>query len=90
VEVKIMATLTLTDEQIIELVKQLPLNKQAQVCELLLVSQWGGLDNFTKDGEHHARLATWKRGLNWDAMNDEERIDFVNNIVHEDRQCAMY
>lgn len=72
-----MPTLTLTDEQIIELVKQLPPNKQAQLCEFLLISRWGGLDKFTKDGEEHGRMTAWKRGLNWDAMNDEERIDFV-------------
>ncbi len=83
-----MPTLTLTDAQIIELVKQLPPNKQAELCEFLLKARWGGLDKFTKDGEEHGRIAAWKRGLDWDTMNDEERIDFVDDIVHEDRQCC--
>lgn len=80
-----MPTLTLTDEQVIELVKQLPPTKQAKVCEFLLKARWGGLDEFTQDGEENGRMAAWKRGLDWDAMNDEERIDFVDDIVHEDR-----
>lgn len=25
------------------------------------------------------------RGLNWDKMTDEERIDFVDDLIHEDR-----
>lgn len=83
-----MPTLTLTDEQIIELVKQLPPTQQAKLCEFLLKARWGGLDKFTQDGEEHGRMAAWKGGLDWDAMNDEERIDFVDDIVHEDRQCS--
>ena len=27
------------------------------------------------------------RGLNWDKMTDEERIDFVGDLIHEDRAC---
>ena len=83
-----MLTLTLTEEQVIELVKQLSPNKQAELFELLLMLRWGALDNFTKNGEHNARLTAWKRGKDWDAMNDEERIDFVDDIVHEDQQCS--
>lgn len=83
-----MPTLTLTDEQIIELVKQLPPTKQAELCEFLLKARWGGLDKFTKDGEDHGRMAAWKRRLDWDAINDEKRIDFVDDIVYEDRQYS--
>ena len=28
------------------------------------------------------------RGLNWDAIDEEERLDFINDIVHEDRECG--
>lgn len=83
-----MSILTITDEQIIDLIKQLPSHKQAELCEILLITRWDGLDKFTKDGEEHARMTAWKRGRDWDTMNDEERINFVDEIVHEDRQCS--
>lgn len=35
-------------------------------------------------------MAVWKRGLDWDAMTDEERIDLVNDIVHEVRPFYKY
>ncbi|QYX33467.1 hypothetical protein [Sphaerospermopsis torques-reginae] len=84
-----MPNLTLSDQQLIELVKQLPSEKQAELCEYLLLNKWGGLDKFTKDGEHHLRLAAWKRGKNWDGMDEEERSDFIDDIVHEDRLCCQ-
>lgn len=82
-----MSTLTLTDEQVIELVKQLSPNKQAELCEFLLTARWGALENFTQNGEEHARMAAWKRGRDWDAMNEDERLEFVDDLVHEDRPC---
>ncbi len=35
--------------------------------------------------EQLRKLAT-SRGLDWEAMTDEDRIDFVDNLVHEDRK----
>ena len=28
------------------------------------------------------------RGLDWDAMSEVEREDFVNDLIHEDRECS--
>lgn len=82
-----MATMTMTFMQILELVKQLPQGQQAEICEFLIENQWGSLDRFTMDREEHARLAAWKRNKNWDQMDEEARIDFADEIVHEDRLC---
>ncbi|CAD5918290.1 hypothetical protein PCC7805_00490 [Planktothrix agardhii] len=80
------STLTLTYEQVLDLVKQLSYSCQAELVGFLIESRWGSLDQFTKDGEEHGRLLAWKRGKDWDNMNDEERLDFINDIVHEDRK----
>ncbi|RKU22188.1 hypothetical protein C6503_04265 [Candidatus Poribacteria bacterium] len=49
-----------------------------------------------KDAERKARMdyaeaqlrkLSASRGLNWDEMTDEERIDFVDDLIHEDRAC---
>jgi hypothetical protein len=75
--------LSLTYTQLLELVKQLPSEKQAELCESLLKSKWGWLSNFTKDSEANARMAAWKRGQNWDTMTEEEREEFINDVLHE-------
>ncbi len=83
-----MPTLNLTYTQLIELVKQLPDQQQAELFDLLLTCRWGNLGNFTKDNEHYLRLAAWKRNRDWDTMTEQEQIDFVDDILHEDRQCC--
>ena len=37
--------------------------------------------------EQQLRKLCKKRDLDWDAMNDEEKIEFINKLVHEDREC---
>ena len=37
--------------------------------------------------EAQLRKLSAYRGLNWDTMTDEERIDFVDDLIHEDREC---
>jgi len=38
-----------------------------------------------KYAESKARKVCTARGLDWDAMDEEERLDFINDFVHEDR-----
>ena len=40
-----------------------------------------------KYGEAKVRKICAARGLDWDAMTEEERIDFIDDLVHEDREC---
>ena len=37
--------------------------------------------------EAQLRKLSASRGLDWDRMSDEERIYFVDNLIHEDRAC---
>ena len=39
--------------------------------------------------EAQFRKLSASRGLNWDQMTDEERIDFVDDLIHEDRACKQ-
>ena len=36
--------------------------------------------------EAQLRKLSASRGLNWDKMTDEERIDFVDDLIHEARE----
>ena len=39
-------------------------------------------------GEEQARQLCASRGLDWDAMTEVEREDFVDDLIHEDRECS--
>ncbi|NJL41037.1 MAG: hypothetical protein HC899_33135 [Leptolyngbyaceae cyanobacterium SM1_4_3] len=79
-----MPTFTLTNEQVVELVKQLPGEQQIEVFRLLLLQQWGQWESLSRYGAGRARLVAQERGQNWDTMTDDEREAFVNEVVHED------
>lgn len=83
-----MPTLTLTDEQVIELIEQLPSDKQAKLFQYLLQQQRDRWDELSNAGQEGVRRAAKERGKNWDIMTEEEREDFIDAVVHEDRACA--
>ncbi|MDG2990682.1 hypothetical protein L3556_07010 [Candidatus Synechococcus calcipolaris G9] len=79
-----MSIVTLSNEQVVELVKQLPVEQQVEVFRLLLLQQWGMWESLSRYGSNKARLVAQERGYDWDIMTEQEREDFVNNVVHED------
>ena len=79
-----MVTLTLSDEQVIELVKQLPVGQQVEVFRFLLLQQWGEWESLSRYGAEKARLVAQEKGLDWDAMTEEQREAFIDDVVHED------
>jgi hypothetical protein len=83
-----MPILTVSDDQVIELVKQLPPDQQERLFEFLLTQQWGAWVDLSRYGEERARIAAAQRGHAWDAMTESEREAFIDDLVHEDRSCA--
>ncbi len=79
-----MVTLTLSDEQVIELVKQLPVGQQVEVFRFLLLQQWGKWESLSRYGAEKARLVAQEKGLDWNMMTEEEREAFIDDVVHED------
>ena len=84
-----MPTLELTDQQVVELVKQLPHNRQANLMCSLLMQQWPEWDRLQRIGEERIRIVAAQRGRDWDQMSNEERESFVDDLVHEDRPCRL-
>ena len=39
--------------------------------------------------EAQLRKLCASRDLDWDAMNEEERERFVDDLIHEDRECTQ-
>lgn len=83
-----MPTLELTNEQVIQLVKQLPPDQQEVLLQHLLTSVWGTWEELSRYGAARVRQVAAQRGLDWDAMSEEEREAFIDDLVHEDRQCS--
>ncbi|PSN16088.1 hypothetical protein C7293_04345 [filamentous cyanobacterium CCT1] len=79
-----MATLTLSNEQVIELVKQLPPQQQVEVFKYLILQQWSVWNSLSSYGAERARIVAQEHGLNWDAMTEEERETFIDDVLHEE------
>ncbi|MBW4484665.1 MAG: hypothetical protein KME14_19190 [Tildeniella torsiva UHER 1998/13D] len=75
-----MATLTLSNEQVLELVKQLPPQQQAEVFKYPILQQWSTWNSLSNYGSERVRIVAQERGLNWDAMTEEEREAFIDVV----------
>ena len=78
-----MPVLNLTNEQAVELVKQLPVEQQAEIFRFLLMQQWGQWQLLSQYGSDKVRLAAQERGYDWDKMTEDEKEAFIDEIVHE-------
>jgi len=78
-----MPTFTLTNEQVVELVKQLPSEQQLEVFKFLLLQQWGQWESLSLYGADKVRVVAQERGQNWGTMTEDEREAFVTEVVHE-------
>ncbi len=79
-----MPILTLSNEQVVDLVKQLPVGQQLEVFKFLLLQQWDRWALVSNYGVDKIRLIARERGCNWDAMTEDERETFIDDMVHED------
>ncbi len=78
-----MPNLTLSNEQVIELVKQLPEAQQQELFRFLIQRQWGNMEAITDYGSQQAKIVAAERGYDWDTMTEDEREEFIDEIVHE-------
>jgi hypothetical protein len=72
-----MPNLTLTNEQVIELVKQLPEDQQREVYKILSLRQWGRWESLSNYAIEKTRIVAKERGYDWEAMTEDEREEFI-------------
>jgi len=82
-----MPILELTEEQVVNLVKQLPPERQKAALLALAAGAGQRREERMKFAEEQLRRVSAERGLNWDKMSEEEREAFIDDLVHEDRPC---
>jgi hypothetical protein len=66
-----------------DLFKQLPEAQQQEVYKILILSQWRQLEPVFNEGAERARIVAKERGYDWDTMTEDEREEFIDEIVHE-------
>jgi len=78
-----MATLSLTDEQVEQLVKQLPPQAKKRVLTDLTAERDSWWQSTAAQGEQDMRRLAQERGQDWDAMTEAQREAFVDELLHE-------
>lgn len=78
-----MVTLTLSDEQVVELVKQLKPDARQAVLKALMDERELWWDMTLAQGEERLRQLALERGLEWNKMSEDEREAFVDTLLHE-------
>ncbi len=82
------ATIELTTEQLIDFIQQMPPKEKRAVLIALAERTSVGEEERMKYAEAQVRQLCTSRGLNWDTMTEEEREDFIDDLVHENRECS--
>lgn len=81
--------IALTTEQVIDLIQQMPPKEKLTVLKALAKQARKGRPERMKYAESKIREVCTARGLDWDTMTEEERLYFIDDIVHEDRECSQ-
>lgn len=82
-----MPTVELTTEQVVDLVKQLPPDQKRTALFALAAEAEQQRDERMAFAESQLRRLAGERGLAWDALSEDEREAFVDQLLHEDRPC---
>ena len=83
-----MAVLELTKEQVFDLVRQMPAEEQREMLRVLAAGGEAERAKRQLFAEDRLRSLCSARGLNWDTLSPDEREGFIDDLIHEDRQCA--
>lgn len=82
-----MPKLELSEEQVIELVRQLPPGGKRSALFTLAEDARVRREARMNYAEAQFRRLCTERGLDWDTMSEEDRDAFIDDLVHEDREC---
>jgi len=82
-----MPAVELTEQQVVDLVEQLPPGRKRAVLISLAEDAARSRDARMTMIEERFRIASAERGLDWDNLTEDERQEFIDRLVHEGRPC---
>ncbi len=82
-----MASVELTTQQVIELVRQLPTEGKKDVLRVLAGEAQSSQAERMALAERQFRRLASQRGLDWDSLSDDERQALADDLIHEGRPC---
>ena len=80
-----MANISLTDEQVIDLFKQLSPDRKRAILLTLAEDAQSRRNERMKYAESQLKRLCKEKGLDWDLLSEEEKEVFVDDLIHEDR-----
>jgi hypothetical protein len=78
-----MSVLELNDEQVISIVRQLPAARKRTALLALAQDAQARREERMRFGEARLRRVCAERGLDWDHLSEDERENFVDDLLHE-------
>jgi hypothetical protein len=82
-----MPILELSHAQVVELVKQLPPERQRAALLELAAGAADRREVQLQHAEGQLRRVSAERGLEWDKMSNDQRQDFIDDLLHENHPC---
>lgn len=83
-----MSALDLTDQQAVDLFRQLPAERRLSVLKMLSRLAAESRDKRMAEVEERVRSVCRQRGLDWDQLSEDQREAFMDEVIHEDRKCG--
>ena len=83
-----MPMLELTDQQVVDLVNQLPPKRKRTALVALASEVSSRRGERLQLAEEQLRRLCNEQGRNWDGMSEDEREVFIDGLIHEDRPCG--
>jgi hypothetical protein len=82
-----MTTSTMTTAQVVSLVKRLPAATKREALLALASTAARGRQKRQRLAQARLRRLAAEKGRDWDRMNDGEREDFIDALLHEGKAC---
>ena len=83
-----MPTLELTEQQVVDLMKQLPPARKRDALLALASDAAARREERMQFAEAQLRRLCAERGRDWDKLSEDDRELFIDELVHEDRPCG--
>jgi hypothetical protein len=80
----IMVVLTKQEKDVVDQFQQLPPERQRHVMLQMFRTDADRWQSYQKEGEAQLRKLAAERGQDWAKLDDEQRQDLVNDLLHED------